>query len=88
VSDKKILAIDDDPVIQCLLRTILSKAGDAVTTASSGSEGIELAEKELPALIILDIMMPDMEGSEVAIILKSDPKTEKHPNHVPLNSHC
>jgi CheY-like chemotaxis protein len=79
VSDKKILAIDDDPVSQYLLRTILSKAGYEVVVASSGSEGLELAERELPALIILDIMMPDIDGTEVAAILRANQKTKDIP---------
>ncbi len=76
---KKILAIDDDPVSQYLLRVILSKAGYDVTIAGSGREGIEIAEKEGPALIVLDIVMPGMDGPEVAAALKAKPQTRDIP---------
>lgn len=79
MSQKKILAIDDDPTSLYLLRVILSKAGYEVVTASSGSEGIALAATEQPGLIILDIMMPDIDGTAVTGFLKMDPQTKDIP---------
>ncbi len=77
--EKKILAIDDDPTSLYLVQVILSKAGYEVITASSGNEGIELAVKERPDLIILDIMMPDLDGTVVTTFLKGDPRTKDIP---------
>lgn len=79
MSEKKILAIDDDPTTLYILRVILSKAGYEVIEASSGSEGIALAATEQPGLIILDIMMPDIDGTAVTGFLKMDPRTKDIP---------
>jgi len=76
---KKILIVDDDLISQNMLRATLGSAGYSVLTASSGGEGIELAGKELPGLIILDIMMPGMDGAGAAEILKRNPKTKNIP---------
>lgn len=58
----KILIVDDEPDIIEFLTYNLVKEGYQVVSASNGSEGIEIATKELPDLIILDIMMPEMDG--------------------------
>lgn len=76
---KKILIVDDEPDVLILLGERLLKAGYDVIKASSGKEAIELTAKKLPNLIILDIAMPVMDGSEVASILRSDPKTKDIP---------
>ena len=60
----KILAIDDEKDILLLLKFNLESEGYHVKTASSGKEGIKIAEKFNPDLILLDIMMPDMDGIE------------------------
>jgi CheY-like chemotaxis protein len=75
----EILVVDDDLISRNMLKAALSKAGYSVVTASSGMEGIKLAVERLPNLIILDIMMPDIDGGEVAGILRKDPKTENIP---------
>ena len=72
---QSILIIDDDIICQNMLRSTLIQAGYTVIVASDGDEGIEKATKEPPSLIILDIMMPGMDGGEVAGVLKNDPKT-------------
>jgi two-component system phosphate regulon response regulator PhoB len=79
MENKKILIVDDDLTSQNMLVTTLSSEGYAVLTASSGHEGIELAGRELPGLIILDIMMPGMDGIDVAAILRDAPKTKAIP---------
>ena len=62
----KILVIDDEEGIRDTLETILSLDGYDVTTAINGEEGIKSAEAHIPDLIICDIMMPVMDGYEVA----------------------
>jgi len=69
-SDFRILAIDDEKDILLLLKYNLENEGYYVETASSGKEGIKLAEKFIPDLILLDIMMPSMDGIETCINLR------------------
>lgn len=76
---KKILAADDDPSVLSLLEKRLKAAGYDVKTADGGKAVLEIAGKEKPALIILDILMPDMDGSETAAALKNDPVTKDIP---------
>ena len=60
----RILLIDDDPMILQLLKHFLENEGYQVTVADRGTEGVQIAQKELPDLIILDLMMPGMDGFE------------------------
>lgn len=76
---KKILIVDDEPDVLLLLGERLTKAGYEVVKASSGEEAISLARKHLPHLIVLDIAMPGMDGSEVASVLRADPKIKDTP---------
>ena len=71
----EILVVDDDIIAQNMLRTSLSNAGYTVLIASTGMEAIKLATERQPVLIILDIMMPDIDGGEVAQILRKGSKT-------------
>jgi DNA-binding response OmpR family regulator len=71
-----ILVVDDDPEISTLLSARLGKRGYKVSTASDGHKALELARKELPDLVLLDVMMPGKSGWEVARALKQDPETE------------
>ncbi|MCX8069956.1 MAG: response regulator [Thermodesulfovibrionales bacterium] len=79
--DKKttVLCIDDNEEILDYLKEVLESAGYNVITTTSGKKGIESAVAHIPDLIILDIMMPDMNGFEVAHILKSKPETNLIP---------
>ncbi len=61
----KILVIDDDPAMTELLKLLLQPAASDVFAANSGPEGIKLARTILPDVIILDLMMPEMDGWEV-----------------------
>ncbi|MEO0874105.1 MAG: response regulator transcription factor, partial [Bacteroidota bacterium] len=70
----KILVVDDEPDILEFLQYNLEKEGFTVVTASDGEAGIQKAEQEDPDLIILDIMMPKMDGVEVCRVLRSRPK--------------
>jgi DNA-binding response OmpR family regulator len=79
VKTPRILIVDDDELIHKLLGAILQKAGFQCLDALSGAEGLEAAKRELPELIILDIMMPGMNGFEVMKALKSDPATAAIP---------
>jgi two-component system alkaline phosphatase synthesis response regulator PhoP len=63
-SDYKILLVDDEPDILEFLSYNLKKEGYKVITASNGKEALEIGKKEKPDLIILDVMMPDMDGIE------------------------
>lgn len=73
----KILIVDDEPDILDFLKYNLLKEGFEVYTASNGEEGIKTAEQERPDLIILDIMMPKMDGVEVCRQLRSRPGFER-----------
>ncbi|MCB0632565.1 MAG: response regulator transcription factor [Saprospiraceae bacterium] len=73
----KILVVDDEPDILEFLEYNLNKEGYEVFTASNGEEGLMLAEREDPDLIILDIMMPKMDGVEVCRQLRNKTKFDK-----------
>jgi CheY-like chemotaxis protein len=76
---KDILIVDDNKVILRTLEKILLRAGYSVIPLSLGREAIKVAKERVPDLIILDIMMPDMDGGDVAFILKNDPVTKDIP---------
>jgi two-component system, OmpR family, alkaline phosphatase synthesis response regulator PhoP len=69
----KILLVDDEPDILDFLGYNLKKEGYAVSTANNGIEAIEKAKKELPHLIVLDIMMPEMDGIETCRQIREIP---------------
>src|SRR4051812_14162861 len=71
-----ILVVDDDPEIVSMLSTRLTKRGYKVTTANDGHRALELAKREKPELVLLDVMMPGKSGWEVARALKQDPVTQ------------
>ena len=73
----KILVVDDEPDILEFLRYNLVKEGYNVLTASNGEEGIKIAVAEVPNLIILDIMMPKMDGVEVCRQLRNRPEFDR-----------
>jgi two-component system alkaline phosphatase synthesis response regulator PhoP len=68
--DIRILLVDDEPDILEILSYNLSAAGYSVFTASNGTEGVAKAKKKLPHLIILDVMMPEMDGIEACEIIR------------------
>jgi CheY-like chemotaxis protein len=70
---KRILLVDDEPDIVSLYKKILEKAKYNVTTASSGDEALKIIESDTFDLIILDIMMPGLDGWETAKKIKSIP---------------
>jgi DNA-binding response OmpR family regulator len=70
-----ILIVDDDDSIRSLLYQELSEAGYQINEASNGKEALISIRKHRPDLIILDVMMPEMNGFDVAAVLKNDPQT-------------
>jgi CheY-like chemotaxis protein len=70
-----ILVVDDDDSIRSLLDQELSEAGYLIEQATNGKQALECIRKNRPDLIILDVMMPEMNGFDVAAILKNDPQT-------------
>ena len=78
-SEYKILIVDDVMSNVLLLKVLLTNEKFAIATASNGRQALEQVEKENPDLVLLDVMMPDMSGFEVAQHLKSSPKTADIP---------
>ena len=74
-----VLVIDDDEDVHELLRRTLSRHGFAIESARNGDEGLRLARKLRPQVIVLDVMMPGMDGWTVLSRLKSDPETADFP---------
>jgi CheY-like chemotaxis protein len=75
----KILVVDDEPLVRMIVADGLEEAGHTVLTADSGSAGIALARKERPDCILLDIVMPGMDGYEACRTLKADPTLTRVP---------
>jgi len=78
-SEKTILIVDDDLVNLTILKSVISKAGYSVLTADNGKDALKTAKALSPDLVILDIMMPDIDGTEVATGLKQNPRTRRIP---------
>jgi len=76
---KKILIVDDEVESLGYLEHILLRQGFDVISATNGVDAIASAKENLPDLIILDMIMPDMEGSEVAAALRENPPTKDTP---------
>ena len=75
----KVLAIDDDPLALELVGAVLEPVGYSVLTARSGEEGLALARAELPDVVLLDLVMPEVDGFTVVERLKNDPVTRSIP---------
>jgi DNA-binding response OmpR family regulator len=76
---KHILCIEDEPEMIDLIRLILGRRGFEVVGAAGGKEGLEKMQQELPDMVLLDLMMPDMDGWEVYQQMKADEKTKDIP---------
>ncbi|MBI2518365.1 MAG: response regulator [Opitutae bacterium] len=75
----KILAVDDEPALIELISYHLGRNGHDVTTAASGWEAIERIQQQRPDIILLDLMLPDLDGFGVCEILRRDPATATIP---------
>lgn len=76
---RKILAVDDEQDLLLIIKTALFSEGYEVFTASNGPDGLALAKEKRPDLVILDIMMPEMNGFEVLKKLREMKETESIP---------
>jgi len=76
MSKKKIIIIEDEPDILEVLSYNLKREGFEVFSATNGTLGLSLAEKELPDLILLDLMLPGMDGIEICSSIKNNPVTQ------------
>lgn len=80
MAGEKILVVEDEPLVAQMLADYLATLSVEVLHASNGVEALELAWEREPDLILLDVMMPKLDGFEVAGILKQNPKTR----HIPV----
>ncbi len=76
---KKVLSIEDDAFLSSLVATKLSENGFAVVTAATGTDGIAKAKNEIPDVILLDLMLPDMGGFDILKELRADETTASIP---------
>ncbi|NJN93477.1 MAG: response regulator [Anaerolineales bacterium] len=77
---KTILCVDDEPTQLMLLRLALTRAGFRVLEATDGQKGVEMSTEHQPALIIMDLMMPGMDGATAIWHLKQNQVTQ----HIPI----
>ena len=76
---KVILIVDDDQQVRTLLRRLLFESGYTTIVAVDGRQGVELAKTRKPDLILMDILMPDMDGIVACHIIKTDSVTSEIP---------
>ena len=75
----KILIVEDDPLMSRLYSKVFTIEGYDVRTAPDGEEGLSEVHKDVPTIMLLDVMMPKMNGLELLEKLKADPATKKIP---------
>lgn len=85
VEKKKIVIVEDDRFLSLVLKGRLEKEGYEVIPAYDGEEGLAIVRKELPALVVLDLVMPKMTGFELMEKLSMDPQTSRIPVVVASN---
>jgi DNA-binding response OmpR family regulator len=73
MSEISVLVVDDDPNALDIVRTYLESKGYKVSTAKDGQEALAQLERVRPAIVLLDVMMPGMDGWEVARVIKNHP---------------
>ncbi|OJT27159.1 two-component system response regulator [Archangium sp. Cb G35] len=74
-----ILLVEDEPVIRELVRSMLSDGAVEVVCAANGIEGLKLAKSRPFQLVLMDVVLPQLDGISVCRMLKSDPSTSKVP---------
>jgi CheY-like chemotaxis protein len=77
--ERTVVVIDDDPLELDLVEAVLTPEGYTVVRAASGEEGVRLVGHEKPLVVLLDLLMPDMDGFEVTERLRADPATANVP---------
>jgi len=76
----RILVIEDSPVNMALTTAILENAGHVILQAETATIGIEIARRQCPDLVLMDLQLPDIDGLAATRLLKADPKTR----HIPV----
>ncbi|TLY52501.1 MAG: response regulator [Gammaproteobacteria bacterium] len=76
----RILIVDDSPTQLLSLKRVVEKLGHATLTAEDGSAGVEVAKREVPDLILMDVVMPNLNGFQATRSISKDPKT----SHIPV----
>ena len=76
---KKILIIEDDTVISAMYQAKLQQSGYAILTADNGADGLKTAKEQKPDLILLDVIIPQLDGFSVLQELKSNEETKNIP---------
>src|SRR5579871_4328081 len=76
----RILIVDDSPSQLIGMRRTVEKLGHQVVTAEDGAAGVETAKRELPDLILMDVVMPNLNGFQATRTIAKDPKT----SHIPI----
>jgi CheY-like chemotaxis protein len=79
LANDKILVIEDNPMNMMLIKDLLRLGGWQVLEAMDAEDGIQLARKQLPALILMDIQLPGMDGLSATRIIKDDPQLKNIP---------
>jgi len=79
MANARILAVDDSPTILEMIKAILQSGGYDVITAVDGAQALETARAEVPDLILLDVMLPKLDGYRVCRLLKFDQKYKSIP---------
>jgi len=76
LSKHTVLAVDDIPMNLLLISKILSRLNITIKTAANGREALDFISKEMPSLVLLDLMMPEIDGYEVLRQLRDNPETK------------
>ncbi|MGQ0802232.1 MAG: response regulator [Pseudomarimonas sp.] len=76
----RILIVDDSPTDTRVFTTVLERNGHSVLTAGTAEDGVETAKRELPDLVLMDVIMPGMNGFQATRALSRDPVTQ----HIPV----
>lgn len=71
---QRVLIVDDDPLVRNLLRAVLEDADFALDEAGDGLEALRQVEKTVPDVVVLDVMMPGMNGYDVCRAMRADPR--------------
>ncbi len=79
IQTAKVLVVDDEPEITDIIQTFLTEAGYAVTVENSAREAVTKARQVRPAVVILDIMMPERDGYQICQEMKQDPELSNVP---------